>query len=177
MSVSVEFLTRKYEQIVENRESLWVDLQRIPKDKNWLNQRLSSHQWSIDEVLRHMLGSEIRYVQQPVEPSMEQNKDAVMAQWVGNIFFRFEENDHMSLENLILAFDDAQRNTRRIMGNWNEDILNKLIEAPWREMIPYRNSVIHFLEHEISHMGQVQFMLTYFRGPPEFKSNWFDNQD
>ncbi|MHA2278875.1 MAG: DinB family protein, partial [Candidatus Kariarchaeaceae archaeon] len=123
------------------------------------------------------LGSEIRYVQQPIEPSAEQHNKAVLAQWVGKIFFRFEENEHMDLKELIEAFHQTQQITREIMNQWNQETLTKMVEAPWRELFPYQNSVIHFIEHEMSHMGQIHFMLTYFRGPPKFESNWFDNKE
>lgn len=176
MSVSKDHLVKKYNQIISSRQKLWDDLEQIPEGQDWLTKRLSSHQWSIDEVLRHLLGSEIRYVQQPIEPTAEQYKGAVLAQWVGKIFFRFEENEHMELDELIEAFEETQKNTNKIINKWNENILNTQIEAPWREMIPYKDSVIHFLEHEMSHMGQVNFMLTYFRGPPEFESDWFNNE-
>ncbi len=176
MSASVKYWKQRYHQIIQKRERLWVLLEDPSFDRNWLSTRLTEHQWSIDEVFRHILGSEIRYIQQPLDDSIKQHPSAVAAQWVGNIFFRFGEDEHLELDKLILTFEEVQRKSLELFETLNEDSLQQIVEAPWREKVTYERLIEHGIDHELSHLGQIYFMLTNFRGPPKFESNWFDNE-
>ncbi|MHA2249679.1 MAG: hypothetical protein ACXAD7_04915, partial [Candidatus Kariarchaeaceae archaeon] len=107
----------RYQQILQSRETLWSALLEKKVDPKWTVTRVKGHQWSIDEILRHMLASEIRYLQQPIDPAIEQYQFAVRAQWVGKVFFRFEELNHVALEDLKMHFQPVQEKSQEIMQN------------------------------------------------------------
>lgn len=176
MSLTVDYWIDRYTKLVKGRERLWRELKNPSIENKWIITRITEHQWSIDEVLRHILGSEIRYVQQPIESTIKQNENMVPAQWIDKVFFRFEEKEHMNLDTIIDIYNSTQDISNKILLGISDKDLLKEVEAPWRQMVSY-NSLLHsFYDHEISHMGQIYFMLTYFRGPPKFESNWENNK-
>ncbi|MHA2168462.1 MAG: DinB family protein [Candidatus Kariarchaeaceae archaeon] len=176
MKASQEYWQNRYEEITKRRENLWKELGKEEIEESWLHTRLTEHQWSIDEVLRHMLGSEVVYIQQPMDGSIVQYPKVVPAQWVGNIFFRYQEDDHVPLKELCDSFDQVQQKSSLILSSLTEEKLNQLVMAPWRKEVSYEDLIEHCFDHELSHLGQIYFMLTYYRGPPKFESNWFEDK-
>lgn len=78
----------------------------------------------------------------------------------------------MNLDTIIDSYNSTQDISNRILRGLSDEELLTEVETPWRQMVSY-NSLLHsFYDHEISHMGQIYFILTYFRGPPKFESNW-----
>ncbi|MHA2030716.1 MAG: DinB family protein [Candidatus Kariarchaeaceae archaeon] len=171
-----EYWQTRYEEILKKRENLWNELEKQETEESWLHSRLTEHQWSIDEVLRHLLGSEVVYIQQPIDGSIVQYPKVVPAQWVGNVFFRYQEDDHVPLKELRDSFDQVQQKSRSILSSLTDEKLNQSVIAPWRQEVSYEHLIEHCFDHELSHLGQVYFMLTYFRGPPKFESNWFEDK-
>ncbi len=172
LKATPSYWLNRYKQIIRSRGQIWGELSKEDIKENWLTTRLSKHQWSIDEVLRHILGSDIRYIQVPLNAETEQHPQAVMAQWVGDIFFRFREDTHMDLEDLKVAFNKIEERSVGVLQELTDEDLSLMVEAPWKQVVSYETLIEHSMDHEISHHGQVYFMLTYFRGPPKFSANW-----
>lgn len=172
MKATPTYWVNRYKQLIQARNRIWTELGKSDIKDEWLATRLTKHQWSIDEVMRHALGSDIRYIHVPLNPLSEQHPQAVLAQWVGDVFFRFREDTHMNLEDLKAAFIKTEENSLKILEGLNENDLSKMVEAPWKQMVTYESLIEHSLDHEMSHHGQIYFMLTYFRGPPKFTSDW-----
>ena len=93
-----ELFVKRYTLLLDFRKTVWDDLTDTAFNQEDFISRPSDHQWSIDELLRHMLASEIRYIQQSIDQSIEQHPIGVPAQWVGKIFFRLEEREHLPLK-------------------------------------------------------------------------------
>ena len=116
-----EVFTKRYKLLLDFRETVWNDLKDSSFNQDDFIKRPSEHQWSIDELLRHMLASEIRYIQQSVDQSVEQHPIGVPAQWVGKIFFRLEEREHVSLEEIVEIFPVVEKKSLEILENFTEE--------------------------------------------------------
>jgi uncharacterized damage-inducible protein DinB len=154
--------------MIGRREQTWKLLHDKSFEDKWFIQRPTKHQWSIDEILRHMLANEVRYLQMPLNPDIEQHKLAVLAQWVGNILFRIKEGEHFSINIVQEGFEDVQNLSQNILEDLTEEDLNKEVKAPWGEMISYGSMLTDLFDHDQFHRGQVHHLITYFRGPPKF---------
>lgn len=158
---------QQHERIVTKRKEMFQHLTREDFKEEWINKRPKEHLWSIDEILRHMLASEIRYVHQSFNQSIENIELGVPAQWVNEHFFRIEERNHYSLEKIVSAFSKAEETTK-ILLNTDDDQYEKIVKAPWGEKIPVYKLLESFNEHETYHRGQIFLLLNFFRGPPDF---------
>ena len=79
---------KRYNRIQSYRIRMWDDLLNSEVKIEWLITRLTPHQWAIDEIIRHMLASEIRYIHQIFNADVLQIEEAVGTQWVNKNFFR-----------------------------------------------------------------------------------------
>jgi uncharacterized damage-inducible protein DinB len=163
-----EIIINRYKVLQDFRSTVWKDLSDPSFKQEWFIKRPSEHQWSIDELLRHMLASEIRYIQQSVDDSIEQHPYGVPAQWVGNIFFRLEEREHVNLEDLKVIYPAVEKKSLEILQSMLEDDFYQSVRAPWGQDLPYIDLLDVFFAHEHGHRGQVKFLITSYRGLPEF---------
>ena len=163
-----ELFVKRYKLLLDFRKTVWNDLTDPSFNQEDFIKRPSEHQWSIDELLRHMLASEIRYIQQSIDTTIEQHPKGVPAQWVGKIFFRLEEREHVSFEEIREIFPVVEKKSLEILDNLIEEDYKQLVKAPWGQELPYYDLLDVFFAHEHQHRGQVKFLITYFRGPPEF---------
>jgi uncharacterized damage-inducible protein DinB len=163
-----ESFVKRYKLLLDFRKTVWNDLTDSSFNQMDFIKRPSEHQWSIDELLRHMLGSEIRYIQQSVDDSIEQHPKGVPAQWVGKIFFRLEEREHVPLKELKELFPTVEKKSLEILESLTEEEFKQSVKAPWGQELPYNELLNVFFAHEHQHRGQVKFIITYFRGPPKF---------
>ena len=170
--VEINYFVEKYQTLITRRKALFELIGKETVKPEWLITRITEHQWSIDEILRHVIASDIRYIQQPIDETVSQHEIAVPAQWVGSVFFRFEELEHVSLEKLTSVFQEVQSKSLEVLASLSTSELGRKVEAPWKQMVTYQSLLDHNFDHELSHIGQVYFILTYFRGPPEFNANW-----
>jgi uncharacterized damage-inducible protein DinB len=58
------------------------------------------------------------------------------------------------------------------MQNLTEQDIEMKTEAPWKQEVNYGTLLETFINHEYAHTGQIYFILTYYRGPPEFTDKW-----
>ena len=164
-----EIVLNRYKLLQNFRQTVWKDLSDSNFNQKWFIKRPSEHQWSIDELLRHMIASEVRYIQQSMDESIEQHPKGVPAQWVGNIFFRLEEKEHVNFEVLKEMFLEVEKESIEILEKLSEDDFEKIVKAPWGQELPYYDLLEVFFAHEHNHRGQVKFLITFYRGPPEFE--------
>ncbi|MCY3412510.1 MAG: DinB family protein [Candidatus Heimdallarchaeota archaeon] len=168
---SIEYWRNRYNKISQQRNALIQSLNSL--DKSWIMTRISSHQWSIDEILRHMLASEIVYIQQSIDPNTPMSNLAVRAQWVGDVFFRLEES-HLDLQVIIDEYTLVENRSREIIAGLTDDKLAQRCKAPWGEELSYQQMIEHNLDHELGHLAQIKQILTYHQGLPKFKESWTD---
>ena len=164
----VSVVLDRYQLLLKYRKTMWSYLSQSDIKPEWIVTRPKSYQWSIDEHIRHLLASEIRYIQQSLDGNIPQTPKAVAAQWVGNVFFRFKEDEHVELAELKELFPTVEEKSLELLKNITEKELEMDVEAPWREKMSYYNLLEHFFVHENYHRGQVHFLITYYRGPPKF---------
>ena len=163
-----EFNLKRYKLLQDFRDTVWKDLSDTSFDQKFFTKRPTEHQWSIDELLRHMLSSEIRYIQQSIDDTIEQLLMGVPAQWVGKIFFRLEEREHVTFQELQEMYPAVEKKSLDILENLSEEDFIREVKAPWGQMLPYHDLLDVFFAHEHQHRGQVKFLITFYRGPPKF---------
>jgi len=161
----VEWIKR-IKLIQKQRKTMWNELHNPEVDPEWIIKRPTTHQWAIDEIIRHMLASEIRYIHQSFNPNIPQLDEAVPAQWVRNRFFRLEENKHVKLERLKELSLSIESETDKLLESSNI-AYEKMTTAPWGEEMKVFEFLEAFYTHEFYHQGQVFFILTFFRGIPK----------
>lgn len=117
-----------------------------------------------------MLGSDVRYTQQSLDPAISQHSTIVPAQWVGTVFFRFEELEHLGLPELLDIFLDVERKSLQLLEIVTEDKLQMIVEVPWKEKMSFHQLLDWFYVHEHYHRDKVHFFITYYRGPPKYEN-------
>ncbi|MFX0183468.1 MAG: DinB family protein [Candidatus Hodarchaeota archaeon] len=156
---------KRYERIQNQRSRMWQELNNREINQEWLITRPKPSQWAIDEIIRHMLASEIRYIHQSFDPSVSQISEAVPAQWVGTKFFRLEESNHVSLDRLQELSVSIENETVKMLDSPNE-AYEKVVKAPWGEEMMVFKLLEAFYDHDQYHRGQLYLLITFFRGLP-----------
>ncbi|MFX0090800.1 MAG: DinB family protein [Candidatus Hodarchaeota archaeon] len=159
----------RYQIVQKYRAEMWSYLSEPDVRPDWIVTRPRPYQWSIDEILRHMLASEIRYLHQSFDRTAPQTSAAVPAQWVGKKFFRFKEDPHVNLNELKELFPPVENKSINFLKTASENDFEKIVEAPWGVKMPLYDLLEAFYVHEHYHRGQVHFIITNFRGPPNFE--------
>jgi uncharacterized damage-inducible protein DinB len=157
---------KRYIRVQNHRIAMWKDLCNPEVKPDWIITRPKKHQWAIDEIIRHMLASEIRYIHQSFNPDIIQINEAVKAQWVQNRFFRIKEDNHVKLERLKEISLSIENETVKYLDSPNE-AYEKKVKAPWGEEMKVFELLEAFYTHEFYHQGQVYCLLTLFRGLPK----------
>lgn len=157
---------KRFKRIQNHRKKMWNDLNSPEVKSEWIITRVTPHQWSIDELIRHMLASEIRYIHQSFDPDAQQLKEAVAAQWVNERFFRLKEDDHVDLECLREIATSLEKKSVKLLDS-PDKAYEKTARAPWGEEMNVCDLLEAYYTHEFYHQGQVYSLLTYFRGLPK----------
>ena len=166
---------KRYNRVQSYRIRMWDDLLNSEVKSKWLITRLTPHQWAIDEIIRHMLASEIRYIHQSFNADVLQIKEAVGAQWVNKNFFRIKEEAHVNVDRLKEIATSIEGETRKYLESPIESY-EKMVKAPWGEEMKVFELLESFYTHDFYHQGQVYSVLTYFRGIPKIIQSQM-NQD
>ena len=87
-----------HKRVVSKREELWKKLNSPDFLAEWFINRIKPHMWSIDEIYRHMLASEIFYIHSKFGERRVPEEWGVGAQWVGDKHFGLKEKKHFSRE-------------------------------------------------------------------------------
>ena len=157
---------KRYNRIQSYRLRMWNDLLDPDVKSEWIITRLTLPQWAIDEIIRHMLASEIRYIHQSFNADVLQIEEAVGAQWVNKNFFRIKEEAHVNVDRLKEIATSIEGETRKYLDFPNESY-EKMVKAPWGEEMKVFELLESFYIHDFYHQGQVYSVLTYFRGIPK----------
>lgn len=156
--------SERYTRLIGQRNALLDKIVDLPE----LSTRPKPNSWAIDEILRHQLGSEVRYVHQVIDPSLPQSEFVVPAQWVGNILFRLEEREHPPFDAIRTEFERIQLISSQLFVSVTPDVEHLIVKAPWGVEVPAWMLLEHFFEHDLRHQGQISYLYTYFHGPPDF---------
>jgi len=154
----------RYSRILKHRQKLWVNLSQIDEDA--FKKRPRENLWSIDEILRHKLASEIRYIHQSFDSDLNQFELSVPAQWVGNVFFRLEERKHYSLEEIKEKFEMVEITSGRVLKTENSNF-ERDTEAPWGEKMKIHQLLEEWYDHDNYHRGQI-YCLINLNSKPSF---------
>ncbi|MFW9779218.1 MAG: DinB family protein, partial [Candidatus Heimdallarchaeota archaeon] len=149
--------------VVIKRRQLWKRLINSDFRPKWFATRIKPHMWAIDEIYRHMLGSEIFYIHSKFGERRVLEEWAVAAQWVGDRHFGLKESKHYSREELIKLTGPIAEKSQGYLQDLTESDLEKPVVAPWGEEMSFREIIHHCFEHDLQHQGQIQFLITYFR--------------
>jgi uncharacterized damage-inducible protein DinB len=160
MSEELLFLHRR---VVLTRESLWKKLNNPNFQAEWFITRIKPHMWSIDEIYRHMLSSEIFYIHSKFGERKVPEEWGVGAQWVGDKQFGLKEDKHFSREQLYELTKQIEKESKTYLKEMTEIELQKIVNAPWGEEMTFNELIHHCFEHEHNHRGQIQFLITYFQ--------------
>lgn len=125
----VEWIKR-FKHIRKQRETMWNELHNPEVDPEWIIKRPTTHQWAIDEIIRHMLASEIRYIHQSFNPNIPQLDEAVPTQWVRNRFFRLEEKTHVKLKRLKEIALSIESETVKFLDS-SDKAYEEKTKTPW----------------------------------------------
>lgn len=158
----------RYGRIVKQRQVLFKDLSRREIDSDWIVNRPTEHQWSIDEIIRHILAMEIRYVQQSFDPTRQAHPAGVRAQWQDfDVLIKLDEGTHYGIKDLKKFFPSVQVVSEELLREASDMDFERNVKAPWGEKLKVRNLLEAWYDHEQYHKGQIYHVLNYFRGPPE----------
>ncbi|MFW9855012.1 MAG: DinB family protein [Candidatus Thorarchaeota archaeon] len=152
-----------HERVVIKRRQLWKKLKGPDFQPEWFMTRIKPHMWAIDEIYRHMLGSEIFYIHSKFGERRIRDEWAVGAQWVGDRHFGFKEKRHYSREELFELTGPVEQKSRDCLQDLTENDLGTPVMAPWGEEMTFREIIHHCFEHEHQHRGQIQYLITYFK--------------
>ncbi|WP_455140068.1 DinB family protein [Candidatus Hodarchaeum mangrovi] len=152
----------RYSRILRHRQQLWENLTQFNEDE--FKKRPKENLWSIDEILRHILGSEIRYIHQSFDPNRSQTDLSVRAQWVRNVFFRIEERVHYSLEEIKEKFLVTEDFSEHILEA-EDSSYEKDTKAPWGEKMKIFQLLEEWYDHDNYHRGQIYYLINLYSKP------------
>ncbi len=149
----------KYALLVKNREKIWYHLKMYDLSPEQFNRRPKPHLWSIDEVLRHMLASEVMYIHQKIDHSIDHPEFGVGAQWVGEYILKTGESTHYTLTDIEEIAGEITEKTKQLLNSVNEPVFEKTVKAPWGEEMSFNTLLENFYYHEAYHCGQVHYLM------------------
>ncbi|MHA2362920.1 MAG: DinB family protein [Candidatus Hodarchaeales archaeon] len=158
----------RYERLKKNRAIVFSDLKRQEIESEFLITRPSPHQWSVDEIIRHILASEIRYVHQSFDPTRQPHPGGIRSQWVDmDTVIKLEEHDHIALKDLKKFFPHVEVVTDELLREASDMDFDRPVKAPWGEKMKVVKLLEYFYDHENYHRGQIYWVINYFKGPPK----------
>ncbi|MHA2226414.1 MAG: DinB family protein [Candidatus Hodarchaeales archaeon] len=152
-----------HERAVKKRKQLWKKLNESSFDEKWLITRIKPNMWSIDEIYRHMLASEIFYIHSKLGERIYPAEWGVGAQWVGDRQFGLKEGNHLTRKELLDLSLQVESASQNCLKELTEEELKAIVIAPWGEKMTFKELIHHCYEHDHNHRGQIQFLITYFQ--------------
>lgn len=159
------FWKTQYIRLVSNREQLWSHLDMYNLSNQQFIQRPKTHLWSIDEILRHMLASEVMYIHQKFDHSVPVPSFGVGAQWVGKYKLKTNEASHYSLIDIKNLACEITDKSVQFFNSAEDQIFQALVKAPWGEEMTFNELLEHFSYHEAYHCGQVHYLMNLIGDP------------
>ena len=146
---------------------MFKDLSKPFIEKEWITTRPTEHQWSVDEIIRHMLYYEVRYVQQSFDPTRNSHPVGVRPQWQDDTVMRLDEGPHIELKDLKKLFPPVQVVTEELIREAADLDFERTVKTTWGEKMKVIKLLDYWYEHEHYHRGQVFWVINFFSGPPE----------
>lgn len=156
----------RYQRLKKTRDKVFKDLSNREIETEWLITRPNENQWSIDELIRHILFAEVRYVQQSFDPTRNSHPVGVRTQWMNDYVIKLNEGKHISLKDLKKLFPPVQVVTEELLREAADLDYERTVKTSWGEKMKVVKLLDYWFEHEHYHRGQIYMTLTFFRGPP-----------
>jgi uncharacterized damage-inducible protein DinB len=155
----------KYKRVIQYRKELWQYLDKYDLSHELFIKRPKENLWAIDEIIRHMLASEVAYLHQKFSSSATPKDFGVGAQWVGNYEINLKELPHLTLNEIKNLSTYIQQQTQLYLKNSKENDFHKKVKAPWGEEMAFTDLLEAFYIHEAYHRGQVHYLLNLLGDP------------
>ncbi len=162
-----KFWLGRFERLKKRRSELFTDLKKPENYQEYIITRPKPYQWSVDELIRHILASEIRYVHQSFDPTRQAHPAGIRAQWRDDTLIKIEENKHYDIKDLKKIFPPVQVVTDELLREASDMDFDRTVKAPWGEKMKVHKLLDYWYDHENYHRGQIYFVLNYFKGPPK----------
>ena len=156
----------RFDRLKKRRIELFIDLKRPENEEEFLISRPTPHQWSVDELIRHILSSEIRYVHQSFDPTRKEHPLGVRTQWLDDTIIKLEEGKHYPLKELKKIFRPVEVVTDELIREASDMDFDRTVKSPWGEKMKVHKLLEYWYDHENYHRGQIYFVLNFFKGPP-----------
>ena len=86
-----------HERVVTKRKRIFLKLSDSSFKEELFSKRIKTNMWSIDEIFRHTIASEVFYIHSKFGVEKMPIEWGVGAQWVGESKFGLKEGIHFSL--------------------------------------------------------------------------------
>lgn len=158
----------RYGRIRDQRNQMFKAFTRPEIEAEWLTTRPNKHQWAVDEIIRHLLFSEIRYVQQSFDPTRSPHPAGLRAAWEEDIVEELEEGEHIEVKDLKKMFPPVEVATEELLREAADMDFERTVKAPWGAKLRVFKLLNDWYDHEQYHRGQAYFVLHYFQGPTDY---------
>jgi len=159
----------QYKRVMKYREELWQYIEKYGLSHEFFIKRPKENLWAIDEILRHMLASEVAYIHQKFDSSASPKDFGVGAQWVGNYEIKLSELPHLTLNEIKVLSNNLQEKTQHYLNDSQEKDFQKRVKAPWGEEMTFTDLLEAFYIHEAYHRGQVHYLMNLLGNPQGIK--------
>ena len=156
----------RYQRVNKIREETFSDLGKAEIDQEWIIKRPTPHQWAIDEIIRHQLYSEIKYLQQSFDPTRTGHPVGVKSQWSEETIMKLEEGEHVELKDLKKLFPPVQVVSEELLREAADLDYERPVKSPYGKMKAVK-LLEYWYDHEMYHRGQIYMTLNFFKGPPK----------
>jgi uncharacterized damage-inducible protein DinB len=164
-----EYWLTQYQRVLKYRKEMWQHLDKYNLPDDLFTKRPKENLWAIDEVLRHMLASEVAYIHQKFDPSASPKEFGVGAQWVGNYEIKLKQLPHFILKDIQDISSRIKEKTLLYLNKSQEEEFLKKVKAPWGEEMTLFDLLEAFYTHEAYHRGQVHFLMNFLGDPQGIK--------
>ncbi|UCG03070.1 MAG: DinB family protein [Candidatus Heimdallarchaeota archaeon] len=154
-----DYWQTQYKRVSKYRNEIWQHLDKYDLSHELFTKRPKENLWAIDEILRHMLASEVAYIHQKFDSLASPKDFGVGAQWVGDYKLNMRELPHFALNDIKKLSIDIKAKTHRYFEDSKEEDFFKRVKAPWGEEMMFTDLLEAFYTHEAYHRGQVHYLM------------------
>jgi uncharacterized damage-inducible protein DinB len=157
----------RYQRLKKIRVAMFKELSKPYIEEEWITTRPTKHQWAVDEIIRHIIHSEVRYVQQSFDPTRNSHPVGVRTQWQDDTIIKLDESPHIGLSDLKKLFPPVEVVTEELLREAADLDYERTVKTTWGEKMKVIKLLDYWYEHEHYHRGQIFWVITYFKGPPK----------
>jgi uncharacterized damage-inducible protein DinB len=156
----------RYLRVQKIRDETFNDLGKPEIDQEWIIKRPNAYQWAVDEIIRHQLYIEIKYLQQSFDPTRTSHPVGVKAQWAEETIMNLEESEHVVLKDLKKLFPPVQVVSEELLREAADLDYERPVKSPWGKMKAVK-LLDYWYDHEMYHRGQIYMTINLHKGPPK----------